>query len=54
MAQREWAEQQKLTHDPRVTSLGHVLRITSVDELPQLVNVLKGEMSLSRPATYRA
>ncbi|WP_298857702.1 sugar transferase [uncultured Sulfitobacter sp.] len=46
---REWDEKQKLIKDPRVTRVGALLRSTSVDELPQLWNVLTGEMSLIGP-----
>lgn len=46
---KEYKENYKLTNDPRITKIGKILRKTSLDELPQLINIIKGDLSIIGP-----
>ncbi|MFZ2101074.1 MAG: sugar transferase [Oricola sp.] len=48
-AMAEWEQTQKLKKDPRITNFGHMLRRSSIDELPQLFNIIRGDMSCVGP-----
>jgi len=51
-ARKEYEENKKLENDPRITKIGNFIRKLSIDELPQLINILKGEMTLIGPRPY--